>query len=325
MIRRHRSAWIFALVGGTALAACSASDPAPNDSGDGDGDGDGDDSTGDGDGDEAGSGGAVVQGSGGMPNPGSGGMANMGGVPGPIPLANCELDTDCNDGSPCTSDTCVEGFCDWEDNGTCECKRDSDCEDENACTAHSCVNYECVSANVEGSCTDDGNPCTEDVCDAGTCGHLDAGICGENTIIIRSMRWGNAGQWISLSPTSALVWNVATTLTEAELFEVEEIADTDTFKLRALSNDSYVTFAENDDFYATAEEADGSIFSTISCGVEYGIITETDGDGWNYWKTFEGGVTRADGNLCPVGDVNAWERFEIIEVSVPGMGGAGGM
>lgn len=267
----------------------------------------------------------VVPGSGGMTSSGGAPSGGMGGVPGPKPIANCDTHSQCDDSDPCTDDTCFEGFCLWNDNGTCECKRDEDCNDENACTANTCQEHECVSQNVEGTCEDDGNPCTDDVCEMGACSNLDSGVCGENTIVIRSMRWNNPGQWVALDEASALDWDIATALTEAELFEREDIAATDTFRLRALSSDLYVTLGEADALVADGSEEDAAIFSSYVCGAELGIRTESDDEDWHHWKAWEAGVMRSDGSTCNHDNIDAWERFEFIGVSPPGMGGAGGM
>lgn len=249
----------------------------------------------------------------------------MGGAPGPVPLPNCDMDAQCDDEDPCTADSCVDGFCEWQDNGTCECKRDEDCDDENACTANACVEHECVTENVEGTCEDDGNPCTDDVCETGACSNVDSGVCGENTIVLRSMRWNNPGQWVALDETSALDWDIATTLTEAELFEREDIADTGTFRLRSLSSDLYVTLGEGEVLLADGDEADAAIFSSYVCGAAFGISTASDDDDWRHLKAFEAGVILADGSTCNHDNIDAWERFEFIDVAPPGIGGAGGM
>ncbi len=74
---------------------------------------------------------------------------------------------DCNDGNPCTLDTC-------DPNGGCEITASSGpCDDSNACTAQDT----CVAGGCSGSfiTCDDGNPCTLDSCDAAT------GCVTENT------------------------------------------------------------------------------------------------------------------------------------------------
>ena len=146
----------------------------------------------------------------------------------------CEFDTDCDDGNPCTDDTCdafngcmhgdlADGtscddgeFCNGAETcqgGVCtdgiepcvnlahcdemndiclHCIADSECDDDNPCTDDACVDDDCANTVVvndtpcpdgdvcngeetcqSGVCTsgtaldcDDGNPCTDDSCDA---------------------------------------------------------------------------------------------------------------------------------------------------------------
>jgi len=77
----------------------------------------------------------------------------------------CVQDTDCNDGNPCTNDTCESGKCVYSSiNGI-------SCDDGNPCTINdTCSNGQC--AGTPKSC-DDGNFCTADSCDAitGECIH----------------------------------------------------------------------------------------------------------------------------------------------------------
>ena len=68
----------------------------------------------------------------------------------------CESDADCDDGHPCTDDTC-------SDIGICV-NTSVDCDDGDSCTVDSCdgPSGECVHQPVD---CDDGNPCTTDSCD----------------------------------------------------------------------------------------------------------------------------------------------------------------
>jgi hypothetical protein len=64
---------------------------------------------------------------------------------------------ECDDGDPCTAaDTCVGGTC---------AGAGLDCSDDVACTEDSCEFGECVHSPDAASC-DDGNPCTDEICDA---------------------------------------------------------------------------------------------------------------------------------------------------------------
>jgi hypothetical protein len=91
---------------------------------------------------------------------------------------NCCIDSDCNDGYACTTDTCVNGSCVYTPN-------DAYCDDGNVCTDDYCRPAEssdssgCVYVNNTAPCTDDGDPCTNDVCANGVCTHPDNGTCEE--------------------------------------------------------------------------------------------------------------------------------------------------
>ena len=88
----------------------------------------------------------------------------------------------CNDGNPCTKDTCAkEAGCQFVpaagdcpggtcDNGVCVPKCPGGCDDGNPCTGDTCLGEAgCVFYNVDGPC-DDQDPCTTtDACEAGAC------------------------------------------------------------------------------------------------------------------------------------------------------------
>lgn len=101
----------------------------------------------------------------------------------------------CNDGNACTTDSCNAATGCATTPVTCNdnnvCTTDSCdpatgcattpvvCSDNNECTNDSCDPVTgCAFANRTGSCTDDGNACTSDVCSAGACTHPDNGSCG---------------------------------------------------------------------------------------------------------------------------------------------------
>jgi hypothetical protein len=101
---------------------------------------------------------------------------------GTLTVSPCTSDGECDDGDPCTTDTCVVGNCthddDADDDGI------SDCDD-------TCPNTPMGEAvNGQGcSCSqlscNDGDPCTADSCDSGVCVHtaidLDGdGICDQS-------------------------------------------------------------------------------------------------------------------------------------------------
>jgi len=108
--------------------------------------------------------------------------------PGPCSQAVCQsgactlTDVDCDDGDPCTLDSCDpdSGACLHEDitctageacsEGVCAatCAQNDDCDDANGCTTDACLNGTCVhAANV----CDDDNPCTLNDCNefSGAC------------------------------------------------------------------------------------------------------------------------------------------------------------
>jgi hypothetical protein len=112
-------------------------------------------------------------------------------------LGVCQHDTTCDDGDPCTiEDHCTNGTCvgtpldcndgaactdDSCDGGTCFHDPNNDrCTASNECAQASCQPgpgadaQGCVtdtSSFENTTCSDDGNPCTTDVCHAGTCNH----------------------------------------------------------------------------------------------------------------------------------------------------------
>jgi hypothetical protein len=81
----------------------------------------------------------------------------------------------CDDGNPCTDDTCDPG-------SGCASFPDDDnlCDDGSVCTTDACSSGTCVS--TEEPCEDDGDPCTNAVCDPVTgCGTVGADADGDGT------------------------------------------------------------------------------------------------------------------------------------------------
>ncbi|MCB9787495.1 MAG: putative metal-binding motif-containing protein [Deltaproteobacteria bacterium] len=74
----------------------------------------------------------------------------------------------CDDGDPCTEgDVCADFICAGVE--ACDCVNSGDCDDGNPCTSETCVAGFCEYQNLTGSC-DDGNACTgADTCVAGKC------------------------------------------------------------------------------------------------------------------------------------------------------------
>jgi hypothetical protein len=128
------------------------------------------------------------------------------------PPVGCSTPSQCNDGNPCTADTCQAGNCvntplncndgngctvDSCSNGAC-LHTPLNCGDGNACTTDTCVSGNCVhtplnctdnnSCTIDGclsgSCThtplncSDSDPCTTDSCFAGVCSHTPITGCG---------------------------------------------------------------------------------------------------------------------------------------------------
>jgi len=99
------------------------------------------------------------------------------------PCEECTTDEDCDDGRPCTDDTCVDSACEHTNNiapcdddnvcttgdtcsgGTCAGTA-INCDDTDACTNDSCDPATgCVNAAI---ICDDGNICTDDTCNVAT-------------------------------------------------------------------------------------------------------------------------------------------------------------
>ena len=77
----------------------------------------------------------------------------------------CTTNGQCDDGNPCTDDTCAAGAC-INTNNT------APCSDGNACTSgDTCDGGQCTSGGTVNP--DDGNACTDDSCDPGTGVHND--------------------------------------------------------------------------------------------------------------------------------------------------------
>jgi len=85
----------------------------------------------------------------------------------------CTSDAGCDDGDPCTVDTCVDGCC----VNTPDCLSSGECDDGDPCTINICDQGCCTyepECDTDADCGD-GDPCTVDSCDDGCC---------ENTTII---------------------------------------------------------------------------------------------------------------------------------------------
>jgi len=121
------------------------------------------------------------------------------GTPKPCPASDechvrgaCDHDTgactnppkNCDDGTPCTRDTCnpqVPGGCIHDTSG-CGCDRDDTCNRGNPCTTGTCSNGTCVNApRPNGALCADADPCNgEEVCQNGQCVHATSLSCFED-------------------------------------------------------------------------------------------------------------------------------------------------
>ncbi len=91
----------------------------------------------------------------------------------------------CNDGNPCTkADTCVGEQCVGKPLATC-CDKNHDCKDNSSCTQDVCVGGACIndSTPLEGKPCDDNNPCTlEEVCSKSVCAAKLLNMCSDGNI-----------------------------------------------------------------------------------------------------------------------------------------------
>ena len=87
----------------------------------------------------------------------------------------CEMS--CDDGNPCTTDSCdrLTG-CQFLNN-TLACA-----DDGNSCTNDVCAAGACTHPNNSLACSDDNNSCTNDVCSAGVCTHPSNNTCNTSTV-----------------------------------------------------------------------------------------------------------------------------------------------
>lgn len=94
----------------------------------------------------------------------------------------CTSVSQCDDGSPCTTDSCeLDGKCSHKPIGGC-CVKDFDCDDKDSCTTDLCQAGKCAAKSIAGCCKndaacDDGKGCTKDICATSGCQHIAAGLC----------------------------------------------------------------------------------------------------------------------------------------------------
>jgi hypothetical protein len=100
---------------------------------------------------------------------------------GTLPSFGCTTNGECDDGDPCTSDTCSGGQCQHSAVSGC-CTQSSQCDDKDPCTADSCSSNKCQHSTISGCCTqssqcDDKDPCTTDSCSSNKCQHSTVSGC----------------------------------------------------------------------------------------------------------------------------------------------------
>jgi hypothetical protein len=90
-------------------------------------------------------------------------------------LYPCLTSVQCDDGDPCTKDTCNNKKCLRTAIAGC-CNTNAECDDKDPCTKDTCSNNVCKNAPIAGCCTtsaecDDKDPCTKDTCKNNVCKH----------------------------------------------------------------------------------------------------------------------------------------------------------
>ena len=90
-------------------------------------------------------------------------------------IAISVCDSACDDGNPCTQESCPLGVCTHDNDDTASCN-----DDGNSCTDDSCHAGVCHIAAVDGgACDEDENPCTADTCKDAVCVHERAPMVGQ--------------------------------------------------------------------------------------------------------------------------------------------------
>ena len=96
-------------------------------------------------------------------------------------LSGCTSASQCDDGNPCTTDTCASNLCQHPAITGC-CTSASQCDDGNPCTTDTCASNLCQHPAIAGCCTsasqcDDGSRCTTDMCVSNACQHTSLSGC----------------------------------------------------------------------------------------------------------------------------------------------------
>ncbi|MCO4762502.1 MAG: hypothetical protein KC502_13410 [Myxococcales bacterium] len=135
----------------------------------------------------------------------------------------CGAKPSCDDGNPCTKDSCSSdqclhfvqaGACDDGDpctvsdacqSGACKGGGPKKCDDNNPCTTDSCDGKtgKCLTKPKDGSC-DDGNPCTlGDSCDKGSCKGGAPKKCDDNNPCTTDSCDGKTGKCVTAAKSGA--------------------------------------------------------------------------------------------------------------------------
>lgn len=86
----------------------------------------------------------------------------------------------CDDGNPCTRDSCDrESGCSHDSIAGC-CRSNDDCAGDPCLTGRRCMSGTCTEGTHMDSICDDDDPCTRDVCAGGVCGHEAIAGCGNS-------------------------------------------------------------------------------------------------------------------------------------------------
>ncbi len=107
--------------------------------------------------------------------PGGGGGGTMTTTMSTLGCGPAEMPKDCDDGNPCTIDTCEEGVCSYE-----PAPEGTSCGDASACNGGETCDGEGVCVAGTPAAIDDGDACTLDLCDpqSGAVTHPTSPACG---------------------------------------------------------------------------------------------------------------------------------------------------
>ncbi len=130
--------------------------------------------------------------------------------------ACCNADAECDDGDPCTLDSCpgANSNCMYEAIPNC-CVGVSDCDDGIPCTIDKCIEEQCVildeCCEVDGECNDGDDVCTDDTCADGFCLHLPTGEegCCVPLMFDESFETGVLTDWEVSNSTPEFGWRIS--------------------------------------------------------------------------------------------------------------------